>query len=235
MVKYHVNPKTGEPGLCGAQANNCPFGGGDVHYPTKEAARSAYEKTMAAPAFNFKPHLTAISRKTASYPAKNFVGGHLRQLVDSGKPSRLLDYGCGRGTDVEFYRSFGGGEVYGYDPHWAPAEPEGQFNVVAMSYVLNVVESKEKRLEVLKKASASLAPGGEMFVSVRSHSTIEKEAAKNGWTPRGDGYITSLQRGTFQKGLTEEELQQLGAEAGLTDLKLIKHPDALTLSGTKIS
>ena len=107
--------------------------------------------------------------------------------------------------------------------------------MVAMSYVLNVVESKEKRLEVLKKASASLAPGGEMFVSVRSHSTIEKEAAKNGWTPRGDGYITSLQRGTFQKGLTEEELQQLGAEAGLTDLKLIKHPDALTLSGTKIS
>lgn len=48
MVKYHINPKTGNPGLCRA-VKICPFG--DItedHYPTKDAARDGYEiKTKA--------------------------------------------------------------------------------------------------------------------------------------------------------------------------------------------
>lgn len=42
MAKYHINPKTGNPGLCKAK-DNCPFGGADEHYSSKDVARAAYE------------------------------------------------------------------------------------------------------------------------------------------------------------------------------------------------
>lgn len=37
MTRYHINRK-GDPGICSAQANNCPFGGENEHYDSKEAA-----------------------------------------------------------------------------------------------------------------------------------------------------------------------------------------------------
>jgi len=43
MAKFHINPETGEPGLCKAQ-KQCPFGGDDAHFTSKEAARTAYEE-----------------------------------------------------------------------------------------------------------------------------------------------------------------------------------------------
>ena len=45
MPKYHVNPATGNPGVCRAQ-KNCPFGGEADHYSTREEAREAYEKSQ---------------------------------------------------------------------------------------------------------------------------------------------------------------------------------------------
>lgn len=48
--KYHVN-RNGEPGLCRADelkgGPGCPFGDSEHHYATPEAARKAYEDTMA--------------------------------------------------------------------------------------------------------------------------------------------------------------------------------------------
>lgn len=49
-MKYHLNPETGEPGQCNATLR-CPFGGDEVHYPTPEDARIAYEHSMAGQAF----------------------------------------------------------------------------------------------------------------------------------------------------------------------------------------
>ena len=47
MAKYHLNPATGNPGACTAQAGNCPYG--DVtHYDSPEAARQAYEGQMSS-------------------------------------------------------------------------------------------------------------------------------------------------------------------------------------------
>ena len=42
-MKYHINPKTGNPGKCSAKIT-CPFGNDDVHYNSREEAREAYEK-----------------------------------------------------------------------------------------------------------------------------------------------------------------------------------------------
>jgi hypothetical protein len=56
MDKYHINPETGNPGLCSAKIK-CPFGGDDVHYFSKEAAQQAFEeatKTEALKAWKKK-------------------------------------------------------------------------------------------------------------------------------------------------------------------------------------
>ena len=44
--RYHINPVSGEAGLCMAQRGNCPFGKEEAHYPSAEAARRAYEAYM---------------------------------------------------------------------------------------------------------------------------------------------------------------------------------------------
>lgn len=42
MTKFHINPKTGNPGACSAKVGKCPFG--DLpHYATENEARRAYE------------------------------------------------------------------------------------------------------------------------------------------------------------------------------------------------
>lgn len=46
MSRFHINPKTGNPGKCNA-LKSCPFGGDEVHYPTPDNARKAYELSMA--------------------------------------------------------------------------------------------------------------------------------------------------------------------------------------------
>ena len=43
MARYHLNPETGDPGLCRARRGSCPYGGPAVHYGSAEEARVAYE------------------------------------------------------------------------------------------------------------------------------------------------------------------------------------------------
>lgn len=47
MMKYHVNPKSGDPSVCHAVIK-CRFGGEADHYFTKDQAREEYEKKNAA-------------------------------------------------------------------------------------------------------------------------------------------------------------------------------------------
>jgi len=46
--RWHVNPETGDVGLCNATKKTCPYGGeeyGDtMHFPTREAAQTAVEE-----------------------------------------------------------------------------------------------------------------------------------------------------------------------------------------------
>lgn len=46
MARYHINPETGNPGFCRAK-KNCPFGGDNDHFPTREEARKAAEAELA--------------------------------------------------------------------------------------------------------------------------------------------------------------------------------------------
>lgn len=46
MASFHLNPLTGEAGVCRARAGNCPFGAPSDHYSDGDEARLAYEAIM---------------------------------------------------------------------------------------------------------------------------------------------------------------------------------------------
>lgn len=75
MAKFHINPTSGNPGLCNAAEGNCPYGGPLEHYSTAEDARHAYEKVMSRESWNSgsKPEV----KKTLGVPC----GGGCGKLV----------------------------------------------------------------------------------------------------------------------------------------------------------
>lgn len=163
---------------------------------------------------------TAIARPRRSAPAKELTPFIERVLAASPKePSvrGVLDYGCGRGADVNYFRSLGI-DVCGYDPH-APfgfaESPTGLFMVVTLIFVLNVLPTVEARLEAMRGAAARLAPEGVLTVATRSRAAVRREAARNGWRAWGDGFVSHERRCTFQHGMDAEEIVGLGEMLGL--------------------
>lgn len=55
-MKFHINPTSGDPGLCRAQEGKCPFGADAPHFATREAARQYFERSQK------EPFLTAVSK-----------------------------------------------------------------------------------------------------------------------------------------------------------------------------
>jgi hypothetical protein len=49
--KFHINPETGNPGVCRAKYN-CRFGGDRIHFDSKEEAREDYEMRMSSKGIN---------------------------------------------------------------------------------------------------------------------------------------------------------------------------------------
>lgn len=103
-------------------------------------------------------HLTVKERKWPSYPTKQLWNLGLIQ-------GRVLDFGCGLGTDVNFLRS-NQVDVIGYDPHYAPAYPTGKFDTILCHYVLNVLLGEEQA-HVLMAISELLKPTGRAYFTVR--------------------------------------------------------------------
>lgn len=139
-----------------------------------------------------KRYLTAIARRSISRPAALA----LREgLIQSG--DRLLDYGCGRGTDVKFLLERGV-EAVGFDPHYFPGtDCSGAWDVVMINYVLNVIEDVEERKQALKRAWSLCR--GILVVAVRTdREKVRGEVYK-------DGVKTS--RGTFQKLFSQQEVE----------------------------
>lgn len=86
---------------------------------------------------------------------------------------RCLDFGCGRGQDADA----AGSERF--DPHYAPQMPEGTFDTVTCTYVLNVIPSPTERDATIALLRGKLSPGGIAYISVRND-----RKNLNGWTSR---------------------------------------------------
>jgi len=114
-------------------------------------------------------------------------------------PARsFFDYGCGRGGDVRRLAD-SGFDAAGWDPAHAPTAAIRSADVVNLGYVVNVIEDRYERAEVVKRAW-ELA-GSVMIISARP----DWEAGQVRGQPRGDGIVTS--KGTFQKFYEQDELR----------------------------
>jgi len=90
---------------------------------------------------------------------------------------RILDYGCGRGKDVN---SFG---VEGYDPNWGFPLPAGDFDTIVCNYVLNVVDEDEQE-EILEHIKSLLSTIGRAFIIVRRDLKVEGQSGRKGYKQR---------------------------------------------------
>lgn len=136
---------------------------------------------------------TAMARTALSRPVSQAVMDGVLTLGRS-----LLDYGCGRGGDVQRLRALGY-IVAGWDPVFAPDHDLTPSDVVNLGYVINVIESADERAETLRRAW-ELAKTV-LIVAVR----LDWEARGVLAQPAADGVVTS--RGTFQKFYTQHELK----------------------------
>ena len=118
---------------------------------------------MTAKTTSCKPGAsTALARKRLSVPMRWLQGQGLLAHRAPGHlgPARVLDYGCGRGSDAD---TLG---IEGYDPAHRPTAPEGLYDVITCTYVLNVVDAATEA-EVLAAIRGLLLPGGAAYVAVR--------------------------------------------------------------------
>jgi DNA phosphorothioation-associated putative methyltransferase len=118
-------------------------------------------------------------------------------LVVAGSTT-VLDYGCGRGGDLE--RLAGAGvSCEGWDPHHRPDGRRETSDVVNLGYVVNVIEDPRERRATLRRAwqlSRCL-----LLVSAR----LKTDSPELEGVPFRDGVRTSA--GTFQKLFTQDELR----------------------------
>ncbi|ABD09179.1 hypothetical protein RPB_4496 [Rhodopseudomonas palustris HaA2] len=153
-----------------------------------------------------QPARTAMQRKEASPVARELLSsGTLQQF----NVRTILDFGCGVGQDVAFYRAHGL-VAAGYDPHpqfGFEEAPVGEYDLVSCLFVLNVIADDMERRQLCAKLFAHARDGGLLVVAARSPRAIEQEAHRKGWVRFRDGYLSSPKRGTFQRGISEGEIR----------------------------
>lgn len=112
-------------------------------------------------------HKTAIKRKCMSAPATELLIRQKFKRWDESPDFKLLDFGCGHGQDVMKLQEnciF----AVGYDPYWAPNDHWllGKYDVVLCTYVLNVVDEKDRKT-IIKQLKGLTKPGGTVYITVR--------------------------------------------------------------------
>jgi len=139
---------------------------------------------------------TAISRTMPSKPLRILLSKDLLNKDDT-----ILDYGCGKGKDIEHLKSLGFRHVIGFDPYNPKyAHPENlipDYDTILNFYVLNVLLPEERDL-VVENLMNLIKEDGQIFIAVRDYSENVMG------TQYADGVLTS--RGTFQKLFSPEEL-----------------------------
>lgn len=170
------------------------------------------------------PHKTAITRKKES-PIASFLfsNGYLSS-------KKVLDYGAGRGKDYSFYIE-NKLDAYAYDSwdeYGFSKNPVGTFDIITCLFVFNVLTTEKERVDVLLKIKNLMTKNSILYLAVRSEQHIEKLAKKNNWEKYNDGYLSSVSKGTFQKGFDYQELLMLFEKNGFKEISFSHNFDNAT-------
>lgn len=152
---------------------------------------------------------TAIARNKPSRPLLDYLN-HLEEEGVDLQSKRWIDYGCGRGADVE-HLTGRVGEVVGYDPNWTPKlslHDIGTADIVTCTFVLNVISDEDTRSVALRTAMNLVGQNGRIMVACRSKGEVKSEARKSGWQETSDGGY-DLGGYRYQRGFTRKELAEL--------------------------
>ncbi len=123
----------------------------------------------------------------------------LRSAGLINKDTSVLDYGCGKGDDVNALIQ-AGINASGWDPHFAPnPEALAEADVVNLGFVLNVIEDEAERLNALRSAFGYARSCLAVAVMLVGRGDL------NHARPYKDGFLTS--RNTFQKYYSQSELR----------------------------
>lgn len=200
----------------------------------RESGKERPRRTQPARDPAYAAHKTAIKRSAPSQIAREL---HEQDVLEQLKVKSLLDFGCGYGQDVRFYRDLGiDADGFDIEPRFGWTEVlDRKYDLVAAVFVVNVLPSTEDRLNAIRVASRYVRPGGYMLIAARSEKTVASEARKGQWERLGDGWISSPQKGTFQRGIRSEEIAWLLGAVGfqIAECKLRLSSDVSWLMGQR--
>lgn len=105
---------------------------------------------------------TAIHRTAISAPLATLIKNKLVR-------GAVLDYGCGRGKDLEYLKHHFI-DADGWDPNHKPDDTPllRKWDTVLCTYVLNVIEDETIRNITVKCIQMLLNPGGNAYITVRN-------------------------------------------------------------------
>lgn len=119
MKNFHVNRK-GEPGVCRARAQNCPFGSFDGHFSSEQDARIGYENFVESVVDKNKT--VKFDMLVSSIERNSFTGGiHFAKALakDSGLPIYFLgDKRLGEDYWVRFVNKLPDGRFIDIEGVW---------------------------------------------------------------------------------------------------------------------
>ena len=137
--------------------------------------------------------LTAMARRDLSRPVQIAIE---HEIVSDRET--WLDYGCGRGFDVDSLSKLGW-KIRGWDPVHRKSAKKVASKIVSLIYVLNVIEKEDERRQVLLDAWKL----SKKCLVVAARLDHERDGAHV--RPFADGWLTS--KGTFQRFFDHTELQ----------------------------
>lgn len=95
-------------------------------------------------------------------------------LYPKGILTEILDYGCGKGFDADYYG------MDKYDVASFPKFPKKKYDVIVCNYVLNVVDSSEEE-KILNNIKTLLKKKGKAFIAVRRDLPWKGKQGRGCW------------------------------------------------------
>jgi SAM-dependent methyltransferase len=132
-------------------------------------------------------------------------------LCKKYKITKIYDYGCGYGNDIQFLRSKYL-VSYGHDPFfYYVKEPNykklQKADIIILSYVLNVLPLVQRQ-DVLRDIVKNTKEKSLLIVTVPSERLFKAMCSKNSYKkPYSDGFLSP--RNFFNRSFTKEQLSTL--------------------------